>query len=100
MNINKAYLVLSSAGAALIVTQNDISSEPALLAHSVGNGLNKYIAFEIPMEQVKHNYSAHLEHIFNDPKETGQFMTLDDDERQVFKNISLKALGSSIIYEE
>ena len=100
MKENKAYLVLSSAGAALILTQSDISSEPAVLAHSVGNGLNKYIAYEVPMERLKQNYSAHLGHIFNDPKETGQFLTLDDDERQVFRNISLKELGPSIIYEE
>jgi small ligand-binding sensory domain FIST len=96
----KAYLLLTAIGAELVMTQHDLSKEPAALKDLASGGLNKFVAYEIPLEEVKKNYRAHFEHVFTDPKEKNKYIILDADGQEVFKNIHLKEIKNPIIYEQ
>jgi hypothetical protein len=98
--MTRAYLLLTANGAQLTVTSHDLMSESAALDMLAAGGPDKFIAFEIPIEEVRKNYSAHLEHAFKDPKLTNSFIPLDVDGAQVFKNIEFSGLGPPIFYEE
>ena len=95
----KSYLVMRATGGVLILTDHDLAKEPGALKKLAEGGLEKFIAFEVPLEQVKTNYSAHYEHVLKEPKQISEFITLDDDAREIFENISLKGLGAPLIYE-
>ena len=96
----KPYLLMTALGAELILTRHDLEREPGTLKELAEGGLNKFIVFEVPMNKIKENYQAHLEHALKDPKLRDHFIVLDPDGRQVFENICLKEVGSPIVYEE
>ena len=98
MENTKAYLVLNSTGALIVLTSHDLSKEPAAIK-DLAAGIGKLIAYELPVSKVKQNYQAHYDHLSKDPKVKNSFIILDDDGREVFSNISLKDIGSQIIYE-
>jgi len=100
MEATKAYLLMTAIGAELILTRHDLAREEGILKELAVGGLNKFIVFEVPMDKVKENYRAHLEHAFTDPKSKNQFIILEPDGRQVFANICLNDLGTPIAYEE
>lgn len=96
----KSYLLLTGTGAVLILTGDDLEKNPDLLKNLSAGNLNKFVAYELPVDSVKNSYSAHFEHTLRDPFQTGEFKVLDDDGVQIFKNIKLKEMGSPIFFEE
>jgi hypothetical protein len=96
----KSYLLLTATGAVLILTKDDLKKEPDRLKKNTPGGLTKFVAYEVPVESVKKSYSAHFQHVLSQPMDTGEFIVLDDDGQEIFKNIKLKDLGGTIFFEE
>jgi hypothetical protein len=96
----KSYLLLTATGAVLILTGDNLDKNPELLKNLSAGSLNKFVAYEIPVDSVKNSYRAHFEHTLRDPFQSNEFKVLDDDGIQIFNNIKLKELGSPIFFEE
>jgi hypothetical protein len=96
----KSYLLLTATGAVLILVADNLDKNPELLKSLSAGSLNKFVAYEIPVDSVRNSYRAHFEHTLRDPFQTNEFKVLDDDGVQIFKNVSLKELGSPIFFEE
>ena len=95
----KAYLVFNDYGPVLILTKYDFAQHPELLDELANKTTSKFIAFEVSIETIKDHYSAHLPHVFSDPKQSGNIKTLDEDGREIFANVSFKDLSGPIFYE-
>lgn len=95
----KSYLLLTATGATLILTKNDLMKDRESLKMLAVEGQDKFVAYEVPIGSVKSSYSAHFEHVLSDPKQKNGLIVLDDDGRQVFRNIGFKELGTPIYYE-
>ena len=95
----KAYLTLTSSGPVLILTKFDFMRHPELLDKLAAKTSNKFIAYELPIEAVEANYSAHFAHVLNDPEQTGEIKILDDDGKEIFTNVRFKDLSAPIYYE-
>jgi hypothetical protein len=96
----KSYLLLTATGAVLVMTRDDVNANPDLLKKLAVGSLNKFIAYEVPLDAVKNTYQAHFEHVLNDPRASGEFVVIDDDGQQIFENIDLKDLGRPFFFEE
>jgi hypothetical protein len=96
----KSYLLLTGTGAVLILTADDLDKNPELLKNLVAGSLNKFVAYDIPIDSVKASYKAHFEHTLRDPFQNNEFKVLDDDGVQIFNNIKLKELGNAMFFEE
>lgn len=92
-----AYLVFAVGGPVLITSKYGRNERPKLVEKVKHYG--KFVAFEVPFEMVKTNYSAHLEHIQKDPEYSEEFMVLDSDSDEIFTNIEFTGLRDPVIYE-
>jgi hypothetical protein len=97
MNEIKAYVLLSAGGPILVLTTYDIK-KPQLLERLAAKTVSKFIAFEVAIDAIKDNYSAHFSHTLKDPLKTGDIKILDDDGIQVFSNLKFKYLISGPFY--
>jgi hypothetical protein len=99
MDEMKSYLLLTANGAVLILTELDFKKHPDQLQKLAADGLDKFIVYQVPVKTVKASYEAHFDHTLNDPKQTGEFKVLDDDGKEIFRNISFKDLSAPLYYE-
>jgi hypothetical protein len=99
MNQMKSYMVLTASGAILVLTELDFEKHPDQLVKLAADGLDKFILYQVPVVAVKASYKAHYDHTLNDPKQAGEIKVLDDDGKEIFKNISFKDLSAPIYYE-
>jgi len=93
----KSFLVFTRVGPVLVLSRFDSVKEPALLNRLSAYG--KFVAHELPIEAVKSCYSAHYEHILNDPKQSDDFRVLDTDGERIFTNVSFQVLGPPAYHE-
>jgi len=93
----KAYLVLAALGPVLVLTNLDSIKNPRLLAKL--RSLGKFIAYELPLESVKAAYSAHLDHVLKDPKQSDEYRVLYTGSKQIYTNVDLTQLQNQFVYQ-
>ena len=75
----------------LIVTKYSSIQQPELIKKLAL--LGKFIAYEIPIDTIKANYSAHLEHLTDAPSPQDEFKVLDTETQRIFLNVDFDTLG-------
>jgi hypothetical protein len=95
----KAGIFFTGTGPILILTSYDSISDPKLVEKLTAKGIKKFIAFEVPVEEVKRKYRTHFDVIMGDLHQTDDLRVLDYDGHHVFYNFSLKELGQPIYHE-
>ena len=93
----KAFLVFAVGGPVLIISKFGKDQRTRLVDKVKHYG--KFIAFEVPMEMLQTNYSAHLEHVQKEPNYSDEFTVVDSDADEIFTNIEFIGLRDPIIYE-
>jgi hypothetical protein len=95
-----AYLVFSESEPMIVVASRAAVSDGRLVDRLRSSGLTKFIASEIPVERLRERYGVPFEVIEADICEGKDVRVLDHSGRNIFENISLADLGSSLLYEE
>jgi len=95
----KAGIIFTGSGPILILTTYDSFEEKEFIEKLAVKGIKKFIAYEIPLDEVKRKYGQQLDVVMNDVKQTDDLRVLDFDGHRVFYNFSLHELGSSYVYE-
>lgn len=93
----KCFLVFAVGGPILALTKSDSPRSPEFLNKTTSWG--KFVAFDVPMDSVRTAYSAHLEHVLTDPKETDELRILDTDADQIFTNVDFSLLGTPVVFQ-
>ncbi|MDD5701808.1 MAG: hypothetical protein PHU23_07125 [Dehalococcoidales bacterium] len=93
----RSFLVFTHTGPILVLSKYDSVRQPELLNRLSAYG--KFIAHEVPVEAVKSSYTAHFEHVLNDPKQNDEMRVLDGDGERIFVNVDFKTLGAPVYYE-
>ena len=95
----KAYVVFSSRGPLLVVTRGTIRNRQNL--KRLGEiGCSKFIARELPVEQVRKRYGAPFECVEAGLDHGAPLRVLDHDGERVFAAFSFEELGHPVKYEE
>ena len=95
----KAGLLLSGSGALLYLTSHKKYMDDSLVKEFHKKGIDKFIAYEVPVEEAKDRYGAHYDIVMNDLNEIDDLRILDYDGSRVFHRFNLKKLKKPVIHE-
>ncbi len=96
----KAALVITGSGPIVILTSHSSLTDPALLRKLKAKGIDKFIAYEFPVELAAARYGGHFRVVRRDVHETDDLRVLDFNGERAFRLFRLSELGSPIMYEE
>ena len=96
----KAYILFPGSGPLVVLTSHEGIMDPVLLKKLKSKGINKFIAFEIPMEAAKAKYGGHFDVVLENLAETDDLRVLDFDGPRAFRLFSFKELGAPIYCDE
>ena len=95
----KAGIFFTGTGPILILTSYDSLNDPKLVEKLSVKGIRKYIAYEVPEEQVKQKYGNQYAVILGDLKQSDDLRVLDYDGHHVFYSFSIRDLGEPVFHE-
>jgi hypothetical protein len=95
----KAGIIFTGTGPILILTTYESFEDRNFIEKLATKGIKKFIAYDIPLDQVKEEYGKHFDVVMKDVKQTDDLRVLDFDGHRVFYSFSLQELGSSYVYE-
>ncbi len=96
----KAALIFSGATPILILTSYPYLYDDRFIEKLCHKGINKFIAFEVPLETAKARYGNRFDIIMQDLGDTEDIRVLDYDGHTAFQNFSFKELGEPFEYEQ
>ncbi|MDY6879328.1 MAG: hypothetical protein V2J25_14455 [Desulfatiglans sp.] len=95
----KAAIVFTGGGPVIFLTSYGSFKESGFIKKLAGRGISKFIAYEIPIDEVKRKYAKHFKAVTNDVKESDDLRCLDYNGFNVFHNFSFKELGEPVYHE-
>jgi len=96
----KAYLVFTGSGPIIILTSHPSVSEPELLEKLAAKGIEKFIAYEIPVETARQRYGGHFDVVVRDLHESDDLRVLDYNGQRAFHTFHFDELGEPEMYEQ
>ena len=95
----KAGIFFTGSGPIVIVTSHDSFDDPDFVNKLTAKGLKKFIAYEVPVDEIRKIYGKHYSVIMKDLHDEDDLRVLDYDGHRVFNNFTLKDLGQPIYHE-
>ena len=95
----KVIMLMTGGGAMVILTSYDAVTETGLLNKLETKGIDKFVAYEIPLDLARQRYGAHFSVVNNDLHESDDLRVLDYNGDRAFKLFSFDELGPPITYE-
>ncbi len=96
----KALMLFGGSGPLVILTSHESATDPALIEKLKAKGLDKFIAYQIPLELARERYGGHFEVVLRDLRESDDLRVLDFNGERAFRLFRLAELGSPIMHEE
>ena len=95
----KAYLLFGGSGPIVILTSHPSVTHPALLEKLAAKGLEKFLAYEIPIDTAQHRYGGHFDVVVRDLHESDDLRVLDYNGERAFRTFHFDELGEPITHE-
>ena len=95
----KCCVIFTGTGPILILTTYGSLTEQNFVDKLAIKGINKFIAYELPVELVKEKYGSYFETIMNDVSQTDDLRVLDYNGHNVFYNFSFAEMGQPVHFE-
>lgn len=95
----KTALLFTGSGPLVIATSHSSLTDPGLLEKLKAKGINKFIAYELPLDLTKKRYAGHFDIAMRDLHETDDLRVLDFNGERAFRLFHLKELGNPIMFE-
>ena len=95
----KAYMLITGSGPIVILTSHDSVVDAALIKKLASKGIEKFIAYEIPIGLAQERYGAHFTIVQGDVREADDLRVLDYDGSHAFKLFRFNELGTPLLHE-
>ncbi len=95
----KAAMLFTGSGPIVIITSHDSVLDPALLDKLEAKGIERFLAYELPLDLAKSRYGGHFSTVMNDLHETDDLRVLDYNGERAFALFRLNELGKPIVHE-
>ena len=95
----KTAMLFTGSGPIVILTSHDSVTAPTLLEKLEAKGIERFMAYEIPLELAKVRYGGHFITVVNDLHETDDLRVLDYNGERAFALFRFDELGSPVFYE-
>ena len=89
----KAGLLLWGNGAMIYLTSHPSIVDDELVRKFQSKGIDKFIAYEVPVEEAKRRYGGHFDVVVRDLRETDDLRILDYRGSRAFQMFSFDELG-------
>lgn len=95
----KAYMLLTASGPVVILSSHESPTDDVFIGKLRAKGVDKFIAYELPWDQVAESYGGHFQVVLNDLHETDDLRVLDFNGHRVFELFRLDQLGDAMVFE-
>ena len=95
----RSFLLLTQTGPVLLLTRRTSITEETLVGHLEHRGIEKFIAFEVPVSKVHKLYGVPFEVIAADIDQGREMRILDYNGQHIFSSFDFDELGSPTLYE-
>ncbi len=92
----RAYIVFSGTGPILILTTYTALTDDRLVDKLNHKGIEKFIAYEVPLEEVRRIYGVPFDVIASDLERAEDVRVLDFNGHHIFSSFSFAILGDPI----
>ena len=95
----KAIMLMTGSGPLTVLTSYPSPTDPRLLAKLRAKGIEKFIAYEVPLELAQERYGGHFTIVTQDLKETDDLRVLDYDGQRAYRLFRFAELGPAVMHE-
>ena len=95
----KTAMLFTGSGPIVVLTSHDSFTAPALLKKLEAKGIERFVAYEIPLDLAKARYGGHFITVVNDLYESDDLRVLDYNGERAFALFHFDELGSPVFYE-
>jgi hypothetical protein len=95
----KGILVFGSGGPLLLLSSYPTIDDPELVEKLRAKGLEKYIAYEVPIERCRDIYGRRYRENLRNLETSDDMRVLDFDGHHIFLHFSLRSLGTPYVIE-
>ena len=95
----KSYMLLTASGPLMILSSHDSPADDVFVGKLKAKGVDKFLAYELPWDEVKTRYGGHFQTVLNDLHETDDLRILDFNGQRVFHLFRLDELGEAYVHE-
>lgn len=96
----KSILLYTGGGPLVILTSHDSVTDSVLLEKLAAKGIEKFVAYDLPVDTVKQRYAGHYEMVQNDLNETDDLRVLDYNGERAFRLFRFDEMGEPIFHEK
>lgn len=96
----KGILVLSASGPVLLLSSYPTIDDPGLIAQLRAKGMEKFLAWEVPLERCRELYGYTYRDDAADLEANTGLHVFDGEGHRIFLNFSLKGVGAGIVCED
>ena len=83
----------------VILTSAEVPTSPKLISELHAKGIDKFIAYEIPLQLAQERYGSHFHAVAHDVHETDHLRVLDYSGHRAFKLFRFDELGPPTRFE-
>ena len=95
----KALLLMTAHGPLLALSSLDALDDEVLVGKLRFKGVEKFFAYELPLDEVRAKYGGHFQSVTHDLHETDDLRILDMNGHRIFDLFRLDSLGQPFIYD-
>ena len=95
----KVALLITGSGPLVIVTSHASFSEPTLIEKLQAKGIDKFIAYEVPLAVAQERYGGHFQVAMQDLHESDDLRVLDFNGERAFRLFRLQELATPVMFE-
>jgi hypothetical protein len=95
----KSFLLMTGSGPVVILTSYQFVGDTALLEALQLKGIDKFVAYEVPIDLARERYGGHFTAVINDWLETDALRVLDFNGDRAFRLFNFSELGEAHLHE-
>jgi hypothetical protein len=93
------FILFAGGGPLVILTSHASIEDQALLEKLAAKGIDKFLAYSVPVALAKARYGMHFDVVARDLSETDDLRVLDFDGARAFRLFSFKEMAGPLVYE-
>jgi hypothetical protein len=95
----KVFMLFTGGGPLVILTSHESIEAPELLTKLAAKGIDKFLAYAIPLPLAKARYGMHFDIVERSLAETDDLRVLDFDGARAFRLFSFGEMSGPIAHE-
>lgn len=95
----KAIMLFTGSGPIVVLTTHDSITAPALLEKLKAKGIERFLAYELPLQLAKERYGGHFQTVLTDLHESDDLRVLDYNGERAFALFRLDELGPPVVHD-